>query len=204
IYRPQPYEFGYGINDHFSNQYRQEAGNGLGGVVGSYGFTDARGIARRVNYIADHGGFRAHVNTNEPGTANLNPAAVQIISDAPYAPRGVVVTNPILGYEGLRLGPRYGGILYDGVNRGLDYDLRYRDYNRGNLRYGYGGVLGYTGLLGGYKGIVHYGTPLLGGSVRGYDSRFTKKFSLILYFYAKLISSYTFKIMQKQVLFLKL
>ncbi|GFQ80690.1 cuticle protein 16.8 [Trichonephila clavata] len=172
IYRPQSYEFGYGINDHFSNQYRQEAGNGAGGVVGSYGFTDARGIARRVNYIADHAGFRAQVNTNEPGTANQNPAAVQVISDAPYAPRGIVVTNPILGYEGLRLGPRYGGILYDGANRGLDYDLRYRDYNRGNLRYGYGGVLGYTGLLGGYNGIVNYGTPLLGGSVRGYDSRF--------------------------------
>ncbi|GFX58505.1 cuticle protein 16.8 [Trichonephila clavipes] len=170
IYRPQPYEFGYGINDHFSNQYRQEAGNGVGGVVGSYGFTDARGIARRVNYVADHAGFRAQVNTNEPGTANQNPAAVQVNSDSPYAPRGVVVANPILGYEGLGLGPRYRGILYDRAYRGLDYGGRYRDYNLDNL--GYGGVLGYTGLLGGYKGIVNYGSPLLGGSVRGYDSRF--------------------------------
>ncbi|GFQ80684.1 cuticle protein 16.8 [Trichonephila clavata] len=181
IYRSQPYEFGYGINDHFSNQYRQEAGNGVGGVVGSYGFTDARGIARRVNYVADHAGFRAQVNTNEPGTANQNPAAVQVNSDAPYAPREVVVTNPILGYEGLRLSSRYGGILDDGAYRGLDFDRRYRgldfdrryrDYNLDNLGYGYGGVLGYTGLLGGYKGIVNYGTPLLGGSIRGYDSRF--------------------------------
>ncbi|GFX58496.1 cuticle protein 16.8 [Trichonephila clavipes] len=172
VYGPQPYEFGYAVNDHFSDQYRQEAGNGAGGVVGSYGFTDARGIARRVNYVADHAGFRAQVNTNEPGTANQNPAAVQVNSDVPYAPRGVVVANPILGYEGLGLGPRYGGILYDGVNRGLDYDLRYRDYILDNLGYGYGGVLGYTGLLGGYNGIVNYGSPLLGGSVRGYDSRF--------------------------------
>ncbi|GFY56413.1 cuticle protein 16.8 [Trichonephila inaurata madagascariensis] len=174
IYGPQPYQFGYAVNDHFSDQYRQEAGNGAGGVLGSYGFTDARGIARRVNYIADHAGFRAQVNTNEPGTANQNPAAVQVISDAPYAPRRVVVANPILGldaeYEGLGLGPRYGRILYDGAFRGLDYDRRYRDYNLDNL--GYGGVLGYTGLLGGYNGIVNYGTPLLGGSVRGYDSRF--------------------------------
>ncbi|GFS46975.1 hypothetical protein NPIL_86731, partial [Nephila pilipes] len=23
IYRPQPYEFGYAVNDHFSDQYRQ-------------------------------------------------------------------------------------------------------------------------------------------------------------------------------------
>ncbi|PRD37904.1 UNVERIFIED_CONTAM: hypothetical protein NCL1_04762 [Trichonephila clavipes] len=37
IYRSQPYKFRYGIKDHFSNQYRQEAGNGVGGVVGSYG-----------------------------------------------------------------------------------------------------------------------------------------------------------------------
>ncbi|GFY56409.1 cuticle protein 16.8 [Trichonephila inaurata madagascariensis] len=172
IYRAQPYEFGYGINDHFSNQYRQEAGNGVGGVVGSYGFTDARGIARRVNYIADHAGFRAQVNTNEPGTANQNPAAVQVNSDAPYAPRAVVVANPILAHEGLGLGPRYGGILYDGAYRGLDVDRRYRDYNLDNLGYGYGGVLGYTGLLGRYNGIVNYGSPLLGGSIRGYDSRF--------------------------------
>ncbi|GFX58514.1 cuticle protein 16.8 [Trichonephila clavipes] len=171
IYRPQPYKFGYGINDHFSNQYRQEAGNGVGGVVGSYGFTDARGIARRVNYIADHAGFRAQVNTNEQGTANQDPAAVQINSEAPYSSREVAA-NPILRYKRLGLGPRYGGILYDGVYRGLDFDRRYRDYNLDNLGYGYGGVLGYTGLLGGYNGIVNYGTPLLEGSVRGYDSRF--------------------------------
>ncbi|GFY56410.1 cuticle protein 16.8 [Trichonephila inaurata madagascariensis] len=172
IYRPQPYQFGYGINDHFSNQFRQEAGNGAGGVVGSYGFTDARGIARQVNYVADHAGFRAQVNTNEPGTANQNPAAVQVNSDAPYAPRGVVVANPILEYEGLGLGSRYGGILYDGAYRGLNFDRRYRDYSLDNLGYGYGGVLGYTGLLGGYNDIVNYGTPVLGGSVRGYASRF--------------------------------
>ncbi|GFX58499.1 cuticle protein 16.8 [Trichonephila clavipes] len=132
IYRSQPYKFRYGIKDHFSNQYRQEAGNGVGGVVGSYGggFTDARGIAR------------------------------------------VVVANPIIGYEGLGLGPRYGGILYDGAYRGLDFDRRYRYYSLDNLGYGYGSVLEYTGLLGGYNGIVNYGSPLLGGSIRGYDSRF--------------------------------
>ncbi|PRD37903.1 UNVERIFIED_CONTAM: Cuticle protein 16.8 [Trichonephila clavipes] len=173
IYGPQPYQFGYAVNDHFSDQYRQETGNGAGGVVGSYGFTDARGIARRVNYIADHAGFRAQVNTNEPGTTNQDPATVQVNSNAPYAPRGVVVANPIIGYEGLGLGPRYGGILYDGAYRGLDFDRRYRDYSLDNLRYGYGSVLGYTGLLGGYNGIVNYGSPLLGGSVRGYDSRFS-------------------------------
>ncbi|GIZ02964.1 cuticle protein 16.8 [Caerostris extrusa] len=37
------------------------------------GFTDDRDIARQVNYVADHSGFRAQVKTNELGTANQSP-----------------------------------------------------------------------------------------------------------------------------------
>ncbi|GFR30541.1 cuticle protein 16.8 [Trichonephila clavata] len=91
---PQPYAFGYSVKDHHSEQHREEAGDGHA-VKGSYGFTDARGIRRQVNYVADHGGFRAQVKTNEPGTANQNPAAVHLISDAPYAH----ATYPAHGYE---------------------------------------------------------------------------------------------------------
>ncbi|GIX67275.1 hypothetical protein CEXT_791351 [Caerostris extrusa] len=40
---------------------------------GSYGYTNNKGIARQVNYVADHAGFRAQVKTNEPGTADQNP-----------------------------------------------------------------------------------------------------------------------------------
>ncbi|GFY56414.1 cuticle protein 16.8 [Trichonephila inaurata madagascariensis] len=104
----------------------------------------------------------------EPGPPK-NPAGLS--QPCSFAPRGLV-GQTIIGYEGLGLGPRYGGILYDGAYRGLDYDRRYRDYSLDNLGYGYGGVFGYTGLLGGYNGIVNYGSPLFGGSVRGYDSRF--------------------------------
>ncbi|GIY29784.1 hypothetical protein CEXT_780161 [Caerostris extrusa] len=93
----QPYKFGYSVKDHHGEQHREESGNGAGGVVGSYGFTDARGIARQVNYVADHAGFRAQVKTNEPGTANQNPAAVHLISNAPYAHSGGVA----LSMEGL-------------------------------------------------------------------------------------------------------
>ncbi|GFU28375.1 cuticle protein 16.8 [Nephila pilipes] len=82
---PQPYAFGYSVKDHHGEQHREEAGDGGHAVRGSYGFTDARGIRRQVNYVADHGGFRAQVKTNEPGTANQNPAAVHLVSDAPYA-----------------------------------------------------------------------------------------------------------------------
>ncbi|GFR24586.1 cuticle protein 16.8 [Trichonephila clavata] len=178
VHRPQPYKFGYSVKDHQGEQHREEAGNGAGGVVGSYGFTDARGIVRRVNYVADDAGFRAQVKTNEPGTTNQNPAAVQVISDAPYAnvaaapivaqPAAVVVPTVVKASPVLGLDARYGRL-------GLGADLRYARYGADglvNLGYGYGGALGYTGLQGGYDGIVNYGSPLLGGAVRGYDSRF--------------------------------
>ncbi|XP_054710232.1 cuticle protein 16.8-like [Uloborus diversus] len=80
-----PYSFGYDIKDHHGEQFREESGHGHEGVKGSYGFTDDRGIHRLVHYVADHEGFRAHVKTNEPGTANEDPAAVHITSLAhPY------------------------------------------------------------------------------------------------------------------------
>ncbi|GIY38761.1 hypothetical protein CEXT_272381 [Caerostris extrusa] len=52
---------------------------------GSYGFTDHRGIHREVHYVADHHGFRATVKTNEPGTANQDPAHVKLHSNAHHA-----------------------------------------------------------------------------------------------------------------------
>ncbi|GFX58478.1 cuticle protein 16.8 [Trichonephila clavipes] len=176
VHRPQPYKFGYSVKDHHGEQHREEAGNGAGGVVGSYGFTDARGIARRVNYVADHAGFRAQVKTNEPGTANQNPAAVQVISDAPYAniaatpivpqPAAVVVPTVVEGRPVLGLDARYAGLRF-----GPGYaDLEQRGYGLGNLRYANGGALVNTGLLGVNGGFVNI--PLLGGAVRGYDSRF--------------------------------
>ncbi|CAL1284971.1 unnamed protein product [Larinioides sclopetarius] len=91
-HHPQPYAFGYSVRDHYSEQHRHETGNGHGAAVGSYGFTDARGIARKVNYVVDHAGFRAQVNTNEPGTANQNPAAVRVISHQPHTPR---IVDPV-------------------------------------------------------------------------------------------------------------
>ena len=79
---PQPYAFGYNIRDELSQQSRQEESDGVV-VRGNYGFADARGIQRQVVYVADDAGFRAEVRTNEPGTANQNPAAVRLISTAP-------------------------------------------------------------------------------------------------------------------------
>lgn len=44
---------------------------------------DIDGRARRVDYVADGHGFRAVVNTNEPGTAHSAPAAS--LTASPYA-----------------------------------------------------------------------------------------------------------------------
>ncbi|KAK8782876.1 cuticle protein 10.9-like [Amblyomma americanum] len=70
VYPPQPYEFGYDTVDEFGTRLtRQESSDGNNQKKGSYGYTDANGIYRQVNYVADAAGFRATVQTNEPGTA---------------------------------------------------------------------------------------------------------------------------------------
>lgn len=81
---PQPYKFGYEVKDHEGSQYRHESGDGHGNVHGSYGYVDHKGIHREVHYVADHKGFRAQIKTNEPGTANQDPADVKIHSTASH------------------------------------------------------------------------------------------------------------------------
>ncbi|RWS27670.1 cuticle-like protein 7, partial [Leptotrombidium deliense] len=74
----KPYGFGYEIQDGWGNsQYRHEKGSGPWDVKGSYGYKDAWGIYRHVDYTADKWGYRANVKTNEPGTAPKNPASVR-------------------------------------------------------------------------------------------------------------------------------
>ncbi|XP_076374013.1 cuticle protein 10.9-like [Tachypleus tridentatus] len=87
---PNPYDTGYDTVDEYgTRQSRQESGDGYGSVQGSYSYTDPWGTGRQVNYVADEGGFRAWISTNEPGTANQNPADVEINSQA-AAPAPVV------------------------------------------------------------------------------------------------------------------
>ncbi|GBM98082.1 hypothetical protein AVEN_176948-1 [Araneus ventricosus] len=79
---------------------------------------------------------------------------VRIISNDPYA-RGAA--EPFLSRPtGVAVAPAvYGvGAGYNGI--------------------GNGGVLGYNGILGGYGGVVNFGAPLVGGAIRGYDSRFVR------------------------------
>lgn len=67
-HKPSPYSFGYKVNDGYGNSnFQNEEGDDYGAKKGSYGYTDAYGIYRKVDYIADAYGFRAKVYTNEPG-----------------------------------------------------------------------------------------------------------------------------------------
>ncbi|KAI1307710.1 Cuticle protein 16.8 [Halotydeus destructor] len=85
----QPYGFGYDVQDgHGNTQYRHEKGTGPWEVKGSYGYKDAHGVHRHVDYVADKGGFRAHIKTNEPGTAPKDPAAVKMDSHPQPAGHG--------------------------------------------------------------------------------------------------------------------
>ncbi|XP_040067737.1 cuticle protein 16.8-like [Ixodes scapularis] len=69
---------------------RQETGDALNNKVGSYSYVDAHGVARTVNYVADALGFRATVETNEPGTKTSAPA------DAPTYSSAVEVAAPVV------------------------------------------------------------------------------------------------------------
>ncbi|GIX67288.1 uncharacterized protein CEXT_791411 [Caerostris extrusa] len=119
IHQPQPYKFGYSIKDKYGEQHRDESGNGAGAV-----------------------------KTNEPGTANQNPAAVQVISNDPYSKKAA----ESYGYEGYS--SQMSG--YGGYNNGYGNQMgSYGGYNNGygNQMGGYGGYnRGYGNQMGGYGG----------------------------------------------------
>lgn len=83
INSPMPYGFKYeAVGDDGGGHTREESADGSGRVVGSYTIFTPDGLERRVYYEADENGFRAHIETNEPGTKTSNPADVTIVSSA--------------------------------------------------------------------------------------------------------------------------
>lgn len=92
------FAFGYNEDHATGGTFRRETGNAaLGTVVGSYGLRDADGRLRTVNYVADRvHGFRAQIQTNEPGVEPKDPAAVAINKPlvAAAVPTAPVVAAP--------------------------------------------------------------------------------------------------------------
>ncbi|KAJ6217610.1 hypothetical protein RDWZM_008767 [Blomia tropicalis] len=84
------YAFGYNEDHATGGTFRKEQG-GPGVQVGSYGLRDADGRVRTVNYVADALGFRASVQTNEPGVDPLQaPAAASVNGAVAAVPAHVV------------------------------------------------------------------------------------------------------------------
>lgn len=80
---PKPFAFSFESEDEFGTKMsRSENADGSGAVTGSYSYTDATGLTRTVTYVADDNGYRASVDTNEPGTLTSNPADAEIRSSA--------------------------------------------------------------------------------------------------------------------------
>ncbi|XP_054716625.1 uncharacterized protein LOC129226067 isoform X1 [Uloborus diversus] len=75
------HSFLYNINHgDGGSHYRSESGDGNGNVVGSYTLSGPDGRYRLVKYLADEGGFRAIVKTNEHGTREESPSHAQFVS----------------------------------------------------------------------------------------------------------------------------
>ncbi|KAH7967199.1 hypothetical protein HPB49_023472 [Dermacentor silvarum] len=101
IYPPQPYSFGYdNLDEYGSRSYHNEKSDANNVKTGSYGYRDANGIYRRVTYIADANGYRATIDTNEPGTApgysadavyNAKPIRVAAAAKSASAPLPVYI-----------------------------------------------------------------------------------------------------------------
>ncbi|CAN8028784.1 hypothetical protein HPB47_013399 [Ixodes persulcatus] len=97
----EPYTFSNDNVDEYGNkQFYKEQGDVNNVKTGSYGYTDANGIFRSVKYVADAEGFRAKVETNEPGTRAGTTA------DAVYDAKPIVVP-PVIRPAGASVVPAY-------------------------------------------------------------------------------------------------
>jgi hypothetical protein len=90
------YAFGYNEDHATGGTFRRESG-APGVQVGSYGLRDIDGRVRVVNYVADAGGFRANIQTNEPGVEPKDPAAV-LINKAAAIVAAAPVAAPVVAH----------------------------------------------------------------------------------------------------------
>ncbi|KAH9371585.1 hypothetical protein HPB48_022968 [Haemaphysalis longicornis] len=108
---PQPYSFGYENTDEFGTQlFQSEQGDANNAKTGSYGFRDANGLFLTIRYVADANGFRAMVDTNEPGTLPAASADAVFHANAVVAPAGAQFQPG--RYAGARPGGFSGGAAF--------------------------------------------------------------------------------------------
>ncbi|XP_023210965.1 cuticle protein 14-like [Centruroides sculpturatus] len=96
------YHFGYNEGHGTGATFRRESGDLAGNKVGAYGLSVADGRHRVVNYVADAAGFRADIQTNEPGVdSSKDPASVSVNKIIPAVVPAVHAYLPFapLGYH---------------------------------------------------------------------------------------------------------
>ncbi|KAG1650237.1 Cuticle protein 16.8 [Nymphon striatum] len=181
---PKPYEFGFNTKDEQNSEInRQESGDGYGNVKGSYGYTDGYGIYRQVEYTADDYGFKANIKTNEPGTANQNPADVSIYSDAAPAKYDAPKTGYSGAHKVVAVAPSYRSAGYAapsyGNSRRAGYGYAAPSYGHGNSGsysapgYGLGHARSYSAPAQGYGHARSYAAPSYGhGGARHGGARY--------------------------------
>ncbi|CAN7988969.1 unnamed protein product, partial [Ixodes hexagonus] len=139
VYPSVPFSFGYDTVDEYGTKlFHNENSDASNSRTGSYGYTDANGLFRRVNYVADAGGFRATVDTNEPGTAAGQSADV------------VFNANPVASGPGAVGAPAYGAAAAPAYGYGGRYGYAKDPAPAGYSRPGYG-------LPAGHHGSGHHG-----------------------------------------------
>ncbi|XP_054711740.1 cuticle protein 14-like [Uloborus diversus] len=108
------YHFGYDEGHSSGGSFRKESGDAFGNKVGSYGLRDADGRARIVNYVADAAGFRADVQSNEPGVEPKDPANTSINKAIIAAP--AVATYAVAPAAAISYAPfaHFGGFAFPG------------------------------------------------------------------------------------------
>ncbi|XP_075726468.1 uncharacterized protein LOC142768380 [Rhipicephalus microplus] len=165
---PQPYSFGYGNVDEYGNrQFRSEQGHLNNAKMGSYGYQDVNGLYRRVNYVADANGFRATVDTNEPGTTPgasadavfnaasvVPPVATRAALGGARVPYATGASAPYYA-GGYRSYGRYGNNAYVGVAKASEY----ASYGR----------TGYGAHDPAFGGQAHGGSSLYGFGTAGFN-----------------------------------
>ncbi|KAK8754914.1 hypothetical protein V5799_002382 [Amblyomma americanum] len=175
---PQPYSFGYdNVDEYGTRLFHSEQGDANNAKTGSYGYRDAYGLYRRVNYVADANGFRATVDTNEPGTAPGASAdvvfnAAPVVPPTPGGAAGATAGVATFAYGARGAAPNYSS-AYNGYGR---YGNAPHGGNPGGYEYGgYGGYGPYGSASGGpalggyaYGGYAPYGQGAAGHAAGRY------------------------------------